>query len=188
MGTVVIPILDPIPLPITLLSFSGSCDNNGYIINWTTASEVNVSHFELMKFTNNSWDKLADISAKGNSYETHSYQFIDRNITENVKHIYQLKIVDFDSSMYYSEIFMLSCDASLKQNKLQVYPNPIDDELTIVINNGNHLKEIELHTISGKLMYKDSMEGSFKVIKTSHLVPGVYILKVGEEYKRIIKN
>ena len=36
-----------IPLPLTLLSFTGNATANSNLLKWTTTSEVNVSHFEI---------------------------------------------------------------------------------------------------------------------------------------------
>ncbi|HRO74769.1 MAG TPA: hypothetical protein PLP27_01325 [Crocinitomicaceae bacterium] len=86
---------DGSPLPITLTSFSGNCNNNGIQLSWTTTTETNVNHFEIYRTRDGqAWEKVAEVHAVGNSSITNTYRATDANGIETM--YYKLRSVDND--------------------------------------------------------------------------------------------
>src|SRR4030095_5282370 len=56
-----------ITLPLQLLTFKGSLQNDATLLLWETASEVNVSHFAVERsIDNRSFTTIGSVSANGN--------------------------------------------------------------------------------------------------------------------------
>ncbi|HRO77081.1 MAG TPA: delta-60 repeat domain-containing protein, partial [Crocinitomicaceae bacterium] len=85
------------PLPITLTSFAGNCNDNGVQLAWTTATETNVNHFEIYRSRNGqTWEKVIDVNAVGNSSTANTYHTTDAKGIETM--YYKLRSVDNDGT------------------------------------------------------------------------------------------
>ncbi|MCL5991435.1 MAG: penicillin acylase family protein [Bacteroidetes bacterium] len=69
-------------------------------------------------------------------------------------------------------------------NIYSVYPNPIQDKLFIKTNNSSISRNIEIYNLLGSKV----LETKFKEeIDVSHLLSGVYFLRIGNDYIKFIK-
>lgn len=116
-------------VPVELFSFDVKENNGNGILNWSTAAEINSSHFELEKSINaRDWIKFDHVQGAGNSNSIIEYQSIDYKLG-NVKTYYRLRLLDFDGNYDYSGIRVID---KIK-NRLVVYPNPsISNKLSLV--------------------------------------------------------
>ena len=65
-------------LPIELISFEAEPVNNHVNLHWTTASEINNSHFEIERSNDgSSWTTIGQISGAGTTTTAHNYTFIE---------------------------------------------------------------------------------------------------------------
>ncbi|MEI9954784.1 MAG: hypothetical protein WDM90_00370 [Ferruginibacter sp.] len=99
-------------LPITLASFTYSTNNCQATLNWVTASEQNVSRFEIEQSTNGtSWTVNAAVAAIGNSSIERTYT---KTVTlqPNVNNFFRLKTIDIDGKYSYSGINKMSCGST----------------------------------------------------------------------------
>ncbi|OHX66930.1 T9SS type A sorting domain-containing protein [Flammeovirga pacifica] len=89
-------------LPVTLTKFDAEIKNEVVELSWSTATEINNSHFEIERSTDqNNWNSIGEIEAKGgNSSYKIDYTFEDDNPLLNA--YYRLVQYDFDGG---SEIF-----------------------------------------------------------------------------------
>jgi hypothetical protein len=129
------------PLPVELISFSGSCEGNEVSINWETASEFNSDYFTLSRSNDGiQWFDITQIEAAGFSNEISSYQFID--FSHNLNNYYRLTQVDIDgqTEVFEDKIIQTSCDASTEEF-LYTYPNPSFDGIFNMV----YYSEIEQH-------------------------------------------
>jgi hypothetical protein len=66
------------PLPLDLTSFSGTVVNCAALLNWTTAEESGMSHFDLQKSQDGTYfEQLASIAVKGSNSQ---YAYADRAV------------------------------------------------------------------------------------------------------------
>ena len=76
------------------------------------------------------WEIIGFVRGNGTTSETHSYSFVDRNISDG-KYSYRLKQIDFDGTFSYSN----EVEADLSQPQTfsleQNYPNPFNPSTTI---------------------------------------------------------
>ncbi len=118
-------------VPVELLSFTASTDNNNVMLNWLTATETNNSGFEVeRKSANSEWQNITFVRGMGTSTQVQQYFYVDENLAEG-KYYYRLKQVDFDGSFEYSNIVEAVILTPTKFELTQNYPNPFNPSTTI---------------------------------------------------------
>ena len=80
------------PVPVELSSFTASSQDRNVNLNWVTKTEVNTSMFQIERTlqSTQSWVKVGEVSASGNSNSTKEYSFTDKKLNSG-KYIYRLK-------------------------------------------------------------------------------------------------
>lgn len=92
-------------LPVTLTSFKGRVNGDAAELTWTTAEEINNSHFEIERSANGQgYTKVGTV--KGNGGSNNSYEFTDDGPLSAVN-FYRLKQVDIDGQATYSRALVL---------------------------------------------------------------------------------
>jgi hypothetical protein len=120
-------------IPVELTSFSGSVVQDGILLNWTTATELNNQGFDIERsVVAQNWEKIGYVPGFGTTTEPKSYSFLDQNVTSGI-YTYRLKQLDFDGSFNYSpEVVVEVADAVPSDFGLfQNYPNPFNPVTTI---------------------------------------------------------
>ncbi|MBK8966857.1 MAG: T9SS type A sorting domain-containing protein [Lewinellaceae bacterium] len=114
------------PLPISLVDFQGKRTEQGNLLRWQTAEEINASHFDLehSRFSQQ-FEKIARLETKGNGSE---YVFWDKQNRDGTQY-YRLKMVDRDGSFQYSKIIHLAAESS--DTGIVLSPNPTNGLLNI---------------------------------------------------------
>lgn len=158
-------------LPVTLVSFKVSVENNTSHLIWKTADEVNFSHFNIEKSTDaKHWSVLSKIF----STPSNQYAFADNNLTHS-KIYYRLKMVDIDDSYTYSEIRSIS----LKDYSpvFSLYPNPVTNTLYISDLNVKDIKNLKLYDQSGVIRLSSTGLKENKIDLHS-LSNGLYFVRI----------
>jgi len=184
-----------ISLPVELTNFSTNCLGDDIQISWTTASEMNASHYVLQSSRDGqTWLHLAEIEAAGTTNQTSNYSFEDKNY--GGLSYYRLVQVDFDGEQ---EIFgPISSNCSLENNLMTVHPNPSSDNFTVFIQTAESFgkAEVELIDMSGRVILSQTQDinaGSAMLnFDVKAIQPGAYIIRVkGEQDKftplRVVK-
>ncbi len=114
------------PLPIELNSFTGAdkgCEN---LIEWSTVSETENSHFVLESSSDGiNYRTIATIDGAGTTLEAQNYSFVDKDMDNTT--YYSLTQVDFDgTSEKVGTITVVSaCFNNEEVNSIsELYPNP----------------------------------------------------------------
>jgi hypothetical protein len=188
-------------LPVKLISFNAmlnSKQDKGDLA-WTTASEINVSHFEVERsFDGSSFSQVAMVFAWGNSDSKLSYVYTDNlsGISGNIIY-YRLKMVDNDGKYSYSNVRMVRIS---KQNDKSVaistFPNPVTSELRVTIPHAWQNKKVSYEVIAANGQIMSRMENAnasqTEAVNFSKMTPGFYIVRAscnGETaQQKIIKN
>lgn len=187
-----------IPLPVSLLSFTGRRDEGTSILNWSTSSEQNNSHFILEhsrdgKLFNDRSGKIASKGVHGNSSVKLDYSFTD--MTPNNGHnYYRLQQHDMDGRISYSEVVDVYFG---NESMVNLYPNPVKNELYVSINTtkstiaklkmmdatGRVVRAVDMQLTPGQNQTQVSMEG---------LAAGIYLIKIsngqGLDYTQTIRK
>jgi hypothetical protein len=123
-GLYVLAIDFSIVVPVEYSQFSVQKSTNAKYseIYWTTAIEINNSHFQIQRSTDGKvFSKIGTIEGQKNSNISKSYGFVDKN-PQIGQNFYRLKQVDLNGNINYSDIVQLSFQAN--GPFIQIYPNP----------------------------------------------------------------
>lgn len=125
-----------IPLPIELINFTGECDKNSITVQWTTASEINNDYFALERSADGiKFDELAKINGAGTTSSVNNYKYTDTHADASKIYYYRLKQFDFNGESSTSKIITVSCESnSSASTSINVFPNPVNSELNVLIN------------------------------------------------------
>lgn len=163
-------------VPVTLKSFTYIRDKCVAELQWTTASEQNVSHFELQQSLNQiDWQAKGNVAAAGNSSAEQSYsQKI--SLAPGVANYFRLKTVDNDGRYSLSDVRKVSCSGTAEIN---IYPNPASDAVTVDgITAGSTLI---LSDVSGKIISEKRAAGTYEKLQLKGLASGIYFLRAMQQ-------
>ncbi len=168
--------------PLTLLSFTAKKENNTNLLNWKTAAEENVSHFEIERSGNGrAFNKIGAVKAGQTQYS-----FTDEKPATRNTNYYRLKMIDKDGQFTYSPIRSLTINHS--SLTISIYPNPTKDILQVQIESEKKsVLQVVVLSGDGKIVLSKSIvanEGStLQSINISTLPKGNYLLKVSDGNK-----
>lgn len=114
------------PLPLLLTRFIADCDQGNIKLDWITAQEHNVSHFEVQRSPDaRSWTHIATVAFEE---AVHNYSYAAR---EGKEGYYRLMVQDRDGHHVYSDVQYVSC-ASIATD-ITIWPNPVADQLYLAV-------------------------------------------------------
>ena len=165
------------PLPVQFSLFNVKCEGNINKINWTTANEMNSSHFIVERSSDgNQWTTIGKVKAVGNSNVENKYSFTD-NVSSGY---YRIAQFDLDGSKKYTGILRSSC---LNTDLFSVFPNPVTSKAVINMQAGNNSQaSIKIFDSKGSLIKTQMttlLSGSNQVyVDMEKLSGGVYQMVV----------
>ncbi|MBK0382263.1 T9SS type A sorting domain-containing protein [Pedobacter sp. SD-b] len=179
---------DQSTLPLKLTSFTGSFNGLQNTLNWKTASELNINHFEVEKSIDGKlFSKIGEL--KGGKSE---YSFVDKNISFIGALYYRLKMIDNDGTFTYSNIVAIN-NKSKNETSFSFYPNPAIDYLNVnLISKEASTATLSVYDLSGKLI-RESIH-SFNIgnntvrVNTSDLQSGSYLLRITDNKSKLIQT
>lgn len=104
-------------LSVTLASFTGKIEQNYVKLNWTTSSEKNNSHFEILRSSDGSeFSKIGRVEGSNNSNVVKDYQFKDRSLLSKRTAYYRLNQIDYDGRQWMSDIISVNTSFAVTDN------------------------------------------------------------------------
>lgn len=162
------------PLPVRLVSFAATPAENTTQLQWRTAGEENVSHFEIERSADaRSWTSLpGKIPAAGEG--GHLYKASDASPLPGVNY-YRLKMVDLavnqmGQAFAYSQIVSVDFGAA-GNSPVVLFPNPVIDKLFIRTGN-RRFSKVQLHSLTGTHLYTSAENQS--VVDVAKLGSGMH--------------
>jgi hypothetical protein len=181
-------------LPVELASFTSTVSNRDVTLNWSTASELNNSGFEIERSSNNEWTKVGNVNGNGTSSTVNNYSYTDRSLATG-SYSYRLKQVDFNGNFEY---FNLNNEVNIGTPSTyalsQNYPNPFNPSTTINFDlptDGN--VSLKLYDMSGKevatLVNEVRSAGYYSVnFNASQLTSGVYFYSISADNLQLLRK
>ena len=183
-------------LPLELISFSGKNTPDGNLLNWSTASENNTSHFNIERSENGvDFETIGSVAAAGNSKIIQNYAFTDvyPYVGEN---LYRLKMIDIDGSFTYSKIVLIKVDENnantLKPTGIEnLYPNPANTNLNLVFNVTEQKASyyLQAYDVLGGVRYQQNLQlerGEHTInMDVASMPAGQYVLAITNSEKRL---
>jgi len=115
-------------LPVELTSFTAKVSGGKVQLDWTTATEINNSGFDIERsFDGSTFTSVGFVKGNGTTTEPREYSFIDKFEFKATQSIYyRLKQFDYDGSVNYSNIISVVVEMPLEYSLDQNYPNPFN--------------------------------------------------------------
>jgi hypothetical protein len=166
-------------------------ENKESLLTWSTRSERNSSHFEVLRSNSGSqFEKMGEVRAAGNSNDLQEYEFIDES-PEIGKNYYQIKELDINGDYVYSDILQLSFDE--ESLKFTIVPNPSPgNQINVHGSRAFEGLNLSLFDNVGRTISLKNIEqtgSSIMLLKpATELSSGNYYLKIEEGAKTYIKK
>lgn len=186
-GVALAPVMIVV-LPIKILSFTASETNRDVMVNWSTETGINFSHFEVehsldgMIFT-----RAGQVDLSGTGDTRQDYQFIDKSIADTAssgnKLFYRLKLVDKDGKSEYSKTVTVALTVHADK-VINAYPNPFTSRISVNLSQTNAGKaNISLTDVNGKKLrnWQFSLpagQSRVSLTQLGNLPKGAYLLLV----------
>ncbi len=123
-------------IPVELLSFTATAQQNNVVLNWSTASEINNRIFEVQRANGNSeqnnrdWKTIGYVQGKGTTTERTDYSYTDDSPMNGISY-YRLKQIDFDGTFRILNAEMVEFNQVKEYSLEQNYPNPFNPSTVI---------------------------------------------------------
>lgn len=154
------------PLPVELIHFAATAENESVKLNWTTASELNNDFFTVQHSTNGvEFTSLGIINGQGTTHNSTSYEFIDETPHAGINY-YRLKQTDFDGTSDFSNVVAVNMNL-----EWMLYPNPVTYGTDVTINKKD---DYAVYNNLGVMVMKLS---DTTKINIATLAPGVYTVR-----------
>ena len=181
------------PLPLQLLNYEASPTppkeglKNWTVLNkWTTANELNTSHFIVQRSDDGRiYKSVGSIAAKGFG----EYIFIDNSLPSGFETVYyQLQVVDKDGKFTYSKVIKISSSVEALDGLILV-ENPAKHQLKLnVIAASLNNTIANVLNAQGMIMKTFTLKQGYQTIDITGFATGVYYLqtKIGS-HKLVIE-
>ena len=175
------------PLPIELVSFTGSCDGNSFLFNWATASEIDNDYFTIEQLDEKTqqWYSVAQIEGAGNSVQWIDYSYsVKLNVGK--KGYFRLKQTDYDGKYSYSKVIYINCN---EVGNVSGFPNPTSRLYTLDLNSlGKNEKIIVIQNSLGKTIDKRTTRKEIEIIDVAKYTKGMYYVTISSDnFSKVLK-
>lgn len=159
-------------LPVRWLDFSAHESEEGIILNWSTALEINNKGFEVERSENGiAFETAASLNGKGNSSSISSYRFLDE-VNPARTWYYRIKQIDYDGKEEYSRVLVY---APSKQQAPAMFANIIQNQLQI--QSDEIASAVTVYALTGSIAHKLSAKGN-NAFELPQELRGVYLVAV----------
>jgi hypothetical protein len=191
------------PLPVRIPEFNATLLPLGNVeLKWTTAAEINISHFEIEvaqgneAYANDLFEKQGKINSKGASTNAQQYIFLTDAANKTGVNYYRLKVVDASGNYTYTKARPVVFSNELKWT---IAPNHSSGLYNLIFqaNQGEKLN-IEIFNSIGSLVKKEQFNGTGFIaqhpidLQRSSYAKGIYLVRVqskaGTRTFRIVKK
>ncbi|MBX0289005.1 T9SS type A sorting domain-containing protein [Hymenobacter sp. HSC-4F20] len=177
-------IIAPSPLPVTLLSFNAKVRGSQVALTWVTASELNNKGFEVERSRDGkSFETVLSRAGKGTTTVSTTYSATDEQPLSGTS-IYRLKQIDFNGTVSFSSPVVVNF---LRSADVNMYPNPVEDVLTIELGGAVEGAQVTITDASGRVIRSQKLDATGK-LNMSDLKTGTYLVTVGEGSAKVTRH
>lgn len=159
------------PVPVKLTSFTAMVINKEVRLYWTTATEINSSHFIIQR-SNDAvhFSNIGTQAAAGNSQVPLNYDFLDKQPLKG-NSFYRLQLVDKDGQLEYSRMINVHID---DEKTVLLQNNTVHDKLILKAGTVNAITGWRIINAAGQELKKGSLKDAQTEINIASLQRGIY--------------
>ncbi|MFI5221523.1 MAG: T9SS type A sorting domain-containing protein, partial [Bacteroidia bacterium] len=178
-----------LPVPVTIIGFSGMKNGKYAALTWTTASELNNNHFVIERTIDHKiYETVGMVKGNGTTNILHDY-FLNDNIEklteQNVPSVYyRLKQVDNDGKEnQYGEV-SIDLLQNVTDGTVNVSPNPFNSTFKITMNLKHPaLVDLKIIDVCGRTVFQKQVNmktglTDYSIDDLSEVKSGIYYLQV----------
>jgi len=163
-------------IPVELTSFEVNKKGSMAALAWTTASEINNSHFEVMRSSDGSeFEYLGEVAGSGTTNSEVTYSFMDERPLNGTNY-YRLTQYDFNGAREFSDVQQIDFNYTGK-GSIRVMPNPVSTNLTLAADEFLGVMKMILLDKTGKVIF-DQFVDQNEAIDMVDVPSGVYLMKL----------
>ncbi|MFN6341355.1 MAG: T9SS type A sorting domain-containing protein [Bacteroidota bacterium] len=162
-------------LPVEWKSFSARRQSSATHVHWSTATELNASHYEVQRSSDNiNFRVLGKMNARNTN--GNSYEFFDNDPLRGI-HYYRILQVDFDQTETYTHVVAVNCDEA-SDNPLvkSAWPTVVTSDFHVVLDNDSY--NIQVYDINGRVIWNHALTGERIDINTTGYGAGMYFMHI----------
>ena len=169
-------------LPIDLLYFRATAQQDQVAINWGVASEEDNDYMAIERSADGLlFEEIGRVAGRGNSEEAMDYVFYDETPFQGINY-YRLRQVDFDGATEIFPVVSVLFERNNPTLSLQLYPNPAPEQLNIrwnAVDQRTNLLRL-FDPLTGRQIHQyqlDAGTGQYE-LPVSDLAAGTYLLQI----------
>jgi hypothetical protein len=159
-------------VPVEWISFSGSAQSDFIDLVWQANEDPYADFYELQKLIGQSWTSFENVDC----IQSSEYRIRDR-VPHQGLNSYRIKQHDYNGGFSYSKIVNIE----FRRDGITVFPNPVDNILSI---QGAGALDIRIFDLSGRQL----IGSGERQLDLSNFLKGIYLLRVNDEYFKIVKK
>lgn len=162
-------------LPVELVEFKAVPEDLHIKLDWSTASELNNSHFEVERSTDGiNWAKIARVDASTETSAINNYTYSDQSAANGINY-YRLKQVDKDgkTTVYNTLVAVMNNSVSF-----EVFPNPATTQFSISGENIENANVQIIDAMGKSVEILGTIESGKITYSTETLNSGIYFVNV----------
>jgi hypothetical protein len=172
-------------VPVKLNALTARKFNNDVVLNWSTASETNNSHFAVERsLDGTNFEAIGTVKGNGTTARLSNYHFTDYMAADEYSRYntlyYRLKQYDFDGSYDYSQTVTVNV-GSTEKVQANIYPNPNKGSFELLLSavNGSQVT-VDIYDMIGNLVYSQQFSGNAlrQMLVQHNLNSGMYTANV----------
>ena len=170
-----VSFVSAVSLPVHWLSFTGKELNAAMQLNWSTASEINSSHFIVERSANGiSFETIGTVLAASGQSETHQYTYTDFSPLKTVSY-YRLNQIDKDGKSVYSTVIKFS---GVSNSDVKIWSDTESGFIRVYVPVSNlSVTGVEIYDLNGRRLIQKQLQPGLNDINVSALSKGIYVVK-----------
>lgn len=182
---------DPNSFPVEWLNFSATPNQEGVLLEWSTAFELNNDYFTIERSVDGQiFTAVGEVDGMGTTSSVSNYDFVDKEVF-NLSYqnlYYRIRQTDLNGDFAFSNRIQVTLTPGTNI-ELSAYPNPVVEYLNVQVTTiGDYPTEVKMTDLSGKVIWGkmlDNVSGTniFR-IPSSELASGMYIVSVTDGYQQ----
>lgn len=175
-------------MQVDMKFFAGSINNKVVSLNWQTAAEQQVSHYEIQRSSDGeNFAPFATITAVGQKSQVNNYlQRDDLFLTLTPVVYYRIKMVATNGSANFSRVLSIKTSGTTSSN-VAAYPSPFNQQLNVAVESGEAAKAtVQLAAQDGRVIA--SFTYNMKKGKNTIVIQQAATLSAGNYFVTVVTD